>query len=109
MKLKDLIPAKEIEVINEAKFNKSNKLKSIGKEFKGTYDLSDIADSIKDALDVSDKDGKELQKRIERGEKGKYNQTSETGGEIVFANGDRYEVGGTQDSPYPVTKKSKKR
>lgn len=76
-------------------------------EFKASYDLADVADDIKGSLDVSDKDGKELQKRLEKGEKGKYNQTSETGGEIVFANGDRYEVGGTQDGPYPVTKKGK--
>lgn len=75
-------------------------------EFEASYDLDDVADDIKGSLDVSDKDGKELQKRLEKGEKGKYNQTSETGGEIVFANGDRYEVGGTQDGPYPVTKKS---
>jgi hypothetical protein len=86
----------------------SNKGKG-NSEFEASYDLDDVADDIKGSLDVSDKDGKELQKRLQKGEKGKYNQTSETGGEIVFSNGDTYEVGGTQDGPYPVTKKSKRK
>ena len=85
-------------------YAKDRGMDSSDDEFKGTYDLADVADSIKDDIDDSDADGKELKARLDKGESGKYNQTSETGGVIEFANGDKYEVGGTQDGPYPVTK-----
>jgi hypothetical protein len=79
-------------------------LKTANKEFGQSWELKHVVDDMKDSIDTSDKDGKELKARLDKGDDGVYVQTDETEGTVVFNDGSQYQFHHVEDGPIPVTK-----
>ena len=81
-----------------------NLLKTADKEFGKAWDLNNPFVRIANVIDSNDADGKELKARLDKGEKGTYVQTDETGGVVVFNDGTQYQLHHVEDGPIPVSK-----
>jgi len=81
-----------------------NLLKTADKEFRAAWDLDNPFVRIASVINSKDADGKELKARLNKGEKGTYVQTDETGGVVVFNDGSQYQLHHVEDGPIPVTK-----
>jgi len=81
-----------------------NLLKTADKEFGKAWNLDNPFVRIANVIDAEDADGKELKARLDKGEKGTYVQTDETGGVVVFNDGTQYQLHHAEDGPIPVTK-----
>ena len=79
-------------------------LKTANKEFGQSWELKHVVDDMKDSIDTSDVDGKELKARLDKGDDGVYVQTDETEGTVVFNDGSQYQFHHVEDGPIPVTK-----
>jgi hypothetical protein len=79
-------------------------LKTADKEFRKAWDLDNPFVRIANVIDANDEDGKELKARLDKGDKGTYVQTGETGGIVVFNDGTQYELHHVEDGPIPVSK-----
>jgi hypothetical protein len=79
-------------------------LKTANKEFGQSWELKHVVDDMKDSIDTSDRDGKELKARLDKGDEGVYVQTDETEGTVVFNDGSQYQFHHVEDGPIPVTK-----